>query len=165
MDTYVRFLYEFLDQLFGGVVEAVKDFFLGILQMFDVRAYANLIKHYSTDFSGGEWFLVVVAIICTMLLLALFIFCIYFLVRKYIRFRKTLVEQESLLEELADLMEVIFAIMKDRNISIEDVENARQIKNSKKGSFNDKIYLIDVEQEDIDEREEKELKKEWRKNT
>lgn len=55
--------------------------------------------------------------------------------------------------------------MKDRNISIEDVENARQIKNNKKGSFNDKIYLIDVEQEDIDEREEKELKKEWRKNT
>lgn len=73
--------------------------------------------------------------------------------------------EEHSIEELADLMEVIFAIMKDRNISIEDVENARQIKNSKKGSFNDKIYLIDVEQEDIDEREEKELKKEWRKNT
>lgn len=73
--------------------------------------------------------------------------------------------EEHSIEELADLMEVIFAIMKERNISIEDVENARQIKNSKKGSFNDKIYLIDVEQEDIDEREEKELKKEWRKNT
>ena len=73
--------------------------------------------------------------------------------------------EEHSTQELADLMEVIFAIMKDRNISIEDLENARQIKNSKKGSFNDKIYLIDVEQEDIDEREEKELKKEWRKNT
>lgn len=68
------------------------------------------------------------------------------------------------IEELADLMEVIFAIMKDRNISIEDIENARKIKNNKKGSFNDKIYLIDVEQEEIDEREENEMKKEWRKN-
>lgn len=73
--------------------------------------------------------------------------------------------EEHSVEELADLMEVIFAIMKDENISIEEVENARKIKNSKKGSFNDKIYLIDVEQEKIDEREEKELKKEWRKNT
>ena len=62
-------------------------------------------------------------------------------------------------------MEVIFAIMKDRNISIEDIENARKIKNNKKGSFNDKIYLIDVEQEEIDEREENEMKKEWRKST
>lgn len=73
--------------------------------------------------------------------------------------------EEHSIEELADLMEVIFAIMKDRNISIEDIENARKIKNSKKGSFNDKIYLIDIEQEEIDEREEQELKKEWRKNT
>lgn len=115
MDTYVRFLYEFLDQLFGGVVEAVKDFFLGILQMFDVRAYASLIKNYSADFTGGEWFLVVIAIICTMLLLALFIFCIYFLIRKYIRFRKTLVEQESLLEELADLHKQVRSLMKEKD--------------------------------------------------
>lgn len=73
--------------------------------------------------------------------------------------------EEHSIEELADLMEVIFAIMNDRNISIEDIENARKIKNNKKGSFNDKIYLIDVEQEEIDEREENEMKKEWRKNT
>ena len=71
--------------------------------------------------------------------------------------------EEHSVEELADLMEVIFAIMKDRNISMEDVENARQIKNSKKGAFNDKIYLIDVEQEMHDEREEMEMKKDWRK--
>lgn len=73
--------------------------------------------------------------------------------------------EEHSVEELADLMEVIFAIMKDRNISMEDVENARQIKNNKKGAFNDKIYLIDVEQEMHDEREEMELKKDWRKST
>lgn len=115
MNTYVRFLYEFLDQLFGGVVEAVKDFFLGILQMFDVRAYANLIKQYSADFTGGEWFMVVVAIILTMLLLALLVFCVYFLIRKYIRFRKTLVEQESLLDELADLHKQVRTLMKEKD--------------------------------------------------
>lgn len=73
--------------------------------------------------------------------------------------------EEHSIEELADLMEVIFAIMKYKNISIEDVENARKIKNNKKGSFNDKIYLIDVEQDTVDEREEIEMEKEWRKTT
>lgn len=73
--------------------------------------------------------------------------------------------EEHSIEELADLIEVIFVIMKERNISIEDVENARKVKNSKKGAFNDKVYLIDVEQENIDEREEIEMKKEWRKST
>lgn len=71
--------------------------------------------------------------------------------------------EEHSIEELADLMEVIFAIMKERNISIEEVEKARQIKNSRKGAFKDKIYLIDVEQESADEREEIETKKEWRR--
>lgn len=71
--------------------------------------------------------------------------------------------EEHSVEELADLMEVIFAIMKVKNISMKELENIRELKNNKKGSFNDKIYLIDVEQDKIDEREEKELTKEWRK--
>jgi len=61
-------------------------------------------------------------------------------------------------------MEVLSAIMKLRDISLEDVEKARETKNNKKGKFEDKVYLMNVEQEHADEREENELKKEWRKN-
>lgn len=68
-------------------------------------------------------------------------------------------------DELADLTEVISTIMKLKNISEEDVEKARKIKNDKKGRFDNKIYLIDVEQDYVDEREEYELNKEWRRNT
>ena len=71
--------------------------------------------------------------------------------------------EEHSVEELADLMEVINAIIKLKNISLEDVEKARRIKNDKKGKFENKVYLIDVEQEFVDEREEGELKKDWRK--
>ena len=115
MNTYVRFLYEFLDQLLGGLVEGFKQLFLGILQMFDVRSYARLIKYYSADFSGGEWLLVIIAVIITIILLALIIFLAYFVVRKLIRFRKTLVEQESLLEELADLHKQVAKLMKEKD--------------------------------------------------
>ena len=72
--------------------------------------------------------------------------------------------EEHSVEELADLMEVIYAIMKIENISFNEVKIAREQKNKKKGAFKDKVYLINVEQEQIDEREEKELNKEWRKN-
>lgn len=72
--------------------------------------------------------------------------------------------EEHSTQELADLMEVIGAIMKANNISLDDVEEARNIKNEKKGKFENKIYLIDVEQDYADDREEKELNKEWRKN-
>ena len=72
--------------------------------------------------------------------------------------------EEHSVEELADLIEVISAIMKSKNTSLDDVEKARKIKNDKKGKFDNKIYLIDVEQDYVDEREEYELNKEWRKN-
>ncbi len=73
--------------------------------------------------------------------------------------------EEHSVEELADLMEVIETIMETKNISHNDVEIARELKNKKKGSFKDKVYLINVEQEQLDEREVKELNKEWRKNS
>lgn len=73
--------------------------------------------------------------------------------------------EEHSVEELADLMEVIETIMKQKNILHKDVKTARELKNKKKGSFKDKVYLINVEQEQADEREEKELNKEWRKNS
>ena len=72
--------------------------------------------------------------------------------------------EEHSVEELADLMEVIYTIMKIENISFNEVEIARKQKNKKKGSFKNKIYLINVDQEQIDKHEEKELNKEWRKN-
>lgn len=72
--------------------------------------------------------------------------------------------EEHSVEELGDLMEVIYAIMENNNISMEDVDKAREKKRNKKGGFKDKIYLIDVEQDYEDKRESNELNKEWRKN-
>lgn len=73
--------------------------------------------------------------------------------------------EENDVEELADVMEVIESIMKVKNITWEEVEKIQKLKRDKKGGFNKKIYLIDVEQDEIDEREEQEMRKEWRKNT
>ncbi len=65
--------------------------------------------------------------------------------KKIIEEANEFIEVHSI-EELADLMEVIFTIMKKRNISIEEVENARKAKNNKKGAFEERVYLIDVEE-------------------
>lgn len=40
--------------------------------------------------------------------------------------------EEHSVEELADLMEVVFAIIKFKNISIKEVKKARELKNNKK---------------------------------
>ena len=73
--------------------------------------------------------------------------------------------EENAVEELADIMEVIQSIMRAKNISYEELKKVQVLKREQKGGFNDRVYLIDVEQDKVDEREEQEMKKDWRKNS
>ena len=49
-------------------------------------------------------------------------------------------------EELADLLEVIYAIAKHKNINMQEVEQIRLNKREKRGGFDSKIYLEGVEE-------------------
>ncbi|MFS0862049.1 phosphoribosyl-ATP pyrophosphohydrolase [Fredinandcohnia sp. 179-A 10B2 NHS] len=56
-------------------------------------------------------------------------------------------DNESALEELADLLEIIHALAITHNSSIDEIENIRKVKAEKRGGFNEKIFLIEVEDE------------------
>ena len=51
---------------------------------------------------------------------------------------------EEALEELADLLEVMHALAKLHDSSIEEVEKIRVKKAAKRGGFSDKVFLIEV---------------------
>ena len=114
MDTFFRFVYEFLLQFFQPIIDVFKAIFNGILKMFNVGDYIKILNFYKDDFSGAEWVFVCLAILLIILILGGIIFLVYFLIRKYLRFRKTLVEQESLLEEVADLNKEVNNLMKEK---------------------------------------------------
>ena len=58
-------------------------------------------------------------------------------------------------EEMADLIEVIEAIKKSYNFESEEIEKVRLEKKAKKGGFEEKLYLIEVEEENNNEIEDK----------
>ncbi|MCM3691492.1 nucleoside triphosphate pyrophosphohydrolase [Neobacillus niacini] len=51
------------------------------------------------------------------------------------------------IEELADLLEIIHALATCHGASIEEVEEVRRKKAEKRGGFEEKIFLIEVEDE------------------
>ena len=114
MDTYMRFLYEFLSQFFKGIEMAFTGIFNGIKQIFNIKGYAKVVEFYREDFNGPEWVFVLIAIILVVIILGLIIFIAVFLIKKYIRFRKTLVEQEELLEEVSDLNNEVSSLLKEK---------------------------------------------------
>ena len=52
---------------------------------------------------------------------------------------------EEAQEELADILELIHALAHINGASFKDIERIRREKVSKRGTFNDKIFLIEVE--------------------
>ena len=54
--------------------------------------------------------------------------------------------QDQNIEELADLVEVIYAAANARGFSIEQLEEVRKEKSAKRGAFNKKILLKAVEE-------------------
>lgn len=114
MDTFFRFLYEFLSQFFNGLKLIVMGLFNGIVKIFDFKAYLDIVNYYKNDFNMPEWLLVGLAILVMIIVLGLIVLGIYFLIRKYVRIRKTLVDQESLLEEVSTLNSKVATLMKEK---------------------------------------------------
>ena len=114
MDTYVRFLFEFMNVFFEGVGSIIGGFFKGLIQMFSIPDYLYIIDRYRKDFTGGEWVLVVIAVIVMFVVLGLIVMLILFFIRKYLKFRKTLVEQESMLQEIGELNREVANLVQEK---------------------------------------------------
>jgi len=54
-------------------------------------------------------------------------------------------DNKGAVEELADILELMKALANQHHSSLEEVEIIRKEKVNKRGSFNEKIYLIEVE--------------------
>ena len=114
MDTFLKFLYEFLSEFFGGIGIFFQGLLDGLKKMFNISRYIDIMKNYKADFNTGEWILVVVSVLVILLIFILIVISVVLLVKKYIRFRKTVVEQEELLEEVSTLNSEVAKLMKEK---------------------------------------------------
>lgn len=114
MNTFLRFFYEFMSIIVEGFGEMFKGIIKGFKRIFSYKDYKYLIEFYSKDFNGKEWVFVVITIATLLIIIGLIVLLILFLVKKYIKFRKSLVQQESLLEEVSKLNEQVVSLVKEK---------------------------------------------------
>lgn len=67
--------------------------------------------------------------------------------------------EDNNIEGLADIMEVIESIMTIKDITFEDIKKHQLIKRNEKGGFGERVYLIDVEEDDIINKRKKQKNK------
>ena len=114
MRTFLKYFYEILSQFFSGFISIFKGLVDGVKKIFDIKSYIKIAGEYKGDFNISEWVLFGVSILILLIFVAGIVLLIVYIVRKYIRFRKTVIEQESMLDEISDLNGRVASLLKEK---------------------------------------------------
>lgn len=114
METYGRFLFEFLHQFFSGFSEIFGGLWRGIINIFNLPEYYYIIQHYANDFKMSEWFLTGLAIILMIVVIGAIIGVIVFFLKRHLKWRKKIVDQEELLKQIDTLNEQVEGLVDEK---------------------------------------------------
>lgn len=115
MDNFLKWFFEFISEILKGFALIFLGLWNGLKQIFDIRRYIEIFKAHSTQFGVLEWILAILSIIIVIAIFVLIIWIIVLAVRKYIRFRHSIVSNEDLLEEIAVLQQRVLKAVKEKD--------------------------------------------------
>ncbi len=114
MSGFLDWFFAFLSTMLDGLWKIVSGFFGGILQIFNIVNYVAMFKDFKAGFTVLDWVLAVICFLLVMSLWGVLIYMLFLVIRKYIRFRKSAVGNEDLLEEVADLHRDVIRLTKEK---------------------------------------------------
>ncbi|MBR4554533.1 MAG: hypothetical protein IKO27_02960 [Ruminococcus sp.] len=115
MNEFLRWFFAFMSEMLKGFGYIFSGIGRGIAQIFNIKNYIEIFKSYSTDFGVVGWILAILAIIIVIAIYVLIAFIIVLIIRKYIRFRHSIVSNEDLLEEISDLQRQVLKMTKEKD--------------------------------------------------
>ena len=114
METFLRFLYDFLSIFFEGVKQIFFGFINGIVTIFNLPEYYKIVHDYANEFDGSMWVLVGLSIIVVAVILLLIVFLVMWLVKRLFVFRKRVLAQEELLNEVGKLETEVVKLQREK---------------------------------------------------
>lgn len=115
MNTFIRFLYEFISIFFDGLFAGIKGLFSGIGQMFNFSEYAKIIESYKDNFNGSEKIFVVLCIVFLIAIVLIVVFLIFLFIKKILRKASIHMTKDELLNEIANLNDKVRKLMKEKD--------------------------------------------------
>ena len=103
MGAFLDWFFAFLTTMIDGIWKIISGLFGGIFQIFNIVDYVKQFNSYKSGFSAIDWVLSIFAFLLVAAIWAIIIYILFLLIRKYIRFRKSAIGSEELLEEVAEL--------------------------------------------------------------
>lgn len=114
MNGFLKWFFAFISEILKGFAIIFKGLWDGLKQIVNIKEYVKIFKDYSSDFSMVDWIFSILAIIIVAAIFILIIFLIIMLIRKYVRFRHSIVGAEDIIEELGVLQRQVINLTREK---------------------------------------------------
>lgn len=138
MNTFVRFFYEFISVFFDGLISIFGGIVNGLAKMVNYNDYVKVVNSYKDSFKGPEWLFVGLVIAILVIIIGLIGMLIFFGFKKLIKFKRTKLNQDDLLDEIDHLNTQVKGLMKEK-------DEIMSMKVSQLGLKPDEKNTVDVE--------------------
>ncbi len=115
MSAFLKWFFAFISEILKGFATIFSGIGNGFVQIFNIKNYVDIFKQYSVEFGALGWVLAILSILIVIAIFALIFFLIVMAIRKYIRFRHSIVSNEDLLEEIAVLQQRVMKMAKEKD--------------------------------------------------
>ncbi|MBR6880949.1 MAG: hypothetical protein IKN14_07710 [Clostridiales bacterium] len=115
MSAFFRWFFAFISEMLKGFSLIFTGIGKGIVQIFNIKNYVDIFKTYSVEFGALGWVLAILSILVVAAIYVLIALLIIFAVRKYIRFRHSIVSNEDLLEEISVLQQRVMKMAREKD--------------------------------------------------
>ena len=115
MGNFLKWFFAFVSEMLNGFGMIFSGLWNGILQIFNIGNYIKIFKEYSTEFNALTWVLAILAILVVVAIYVIIALLIILLIRKYVRFRHSIVSNEDLLEEIAVLQRRVLKMAREKD--------------------------------------------------
>ncbi len=103
MNDYTQFFIDFMSPFFGGLITIFKNIGIGIVEMFNILNYIEVITEYKEQLSGAGLFVVVIAIIILLIIYGLVFTGLFLMIKRIFRYRRNRIKQEAMIDEIERL--------------------------------------------------------------
>ncbi len=114
MDGFLDWFFAFFTTMIDGIWKIISGAFNGFIQIFNIVDYISQFNKYKDGFGVLDWVLAILSFILVLAFWGVLVYLIVIGIRKYIRFRKSMVGNEDLLEEVADLHRDVLRLTKEK---------------------------------------------------
>ena len=115
MNGFLQWFFVFISEILKGFATIFTGLFDGIKQIFNFENYIKIFKEHSEQFGVVGWVLSIVSIVIVAAIFLLLIFLIIMGIRKYIRFRHSIVSDEDVIEELGTLQRQVIKLTREKD--------------------------------------------------